>query len=520
MRARRTVEQGRRKWSRSTPALLRYVLTPTAEQPAQAHFDAFDPLATENQLTPPRLAGASVVAGETAPPRTGDTSEGQGGRRLRAQTRQGWTGDQPYLTVAVVTRNVEGTLRRTLDSILRQDWKDKEVVVLDGASTDGTVEVLREYERDLDFWRSASDGGPYDAMNAAAQIARGRYILFMNAGDWFQTTDALTLALDAVSGEPDVIYGHHVYRDVMGRDEMHMAADFDQTWNQLQAGDVGWRWLSGVPGHQATLTRTELLRRSPYRSDLRIAADHEFLYRLAGQAGRFHPCATVLSTYVGGGMSWQNQDRCFDEWRNIASQYTKRPDKVRATFDTMKSEMEASALRRRAWPGLLKGMVRGRHALSVLVWRARNRWERKRRERLGRAKILRVDFGATDLGKHVALVQGLSAPEGWGRWSDGERVQVDFSESVKDPVRVSLHIRKAFGANVGREMVVRIGKACYRHRLVAGEQRFSAVLDDEPDRVPRIELTIPNPVSPESLGESSDHRRLGIVLSAIEVQLR
>jgi glycosyltransferase involved in cell wall biosynthesis len=536
-RARQTVGQGWRKWSRSTSALLRYVLTPTTEHPAQAHFDAFDPWATENQGSAPKARRSIVDAqGSTVPqPRAFDeprvapaarvaeeAEQRQGGRRMRSGASQAGTQseDAPFVTVAVVTRDVEATLRKTLNSILQQDWRDRELVVLDGASRDGTLEVLRDFDDEIDFWRSTPDSGPFDAMNAAAELARGRYIIFMNAGDWFQTTDALTLALEAVEGDPDVIFGHHIYRDVSGRDELHLAADFAQTWSQLQAGAVGWRWLSGVPGHQATLTRTELLRRSPYRNDLRIAADHEFLYRLAKQAGRFHHCASVLSTYVGGGMSWQNQSRCFEEWRRIAGQYTAQPDRTHAAFATMHSELEASALRRRAWPGMLKGIVRGRHALSVLAWRARKRWERMQQARLGRAKIVRVDFGAADLGRHIDLVQGLSAPEGWGRWSDGERVQIDFNDSVRDPSRISLHIRKVYGANVGEVMVIRIGAASYRHRLIGGEQRFCAILDGESRRVPRIELMIPNPSTPRSTGESSDHRRLGIVLSAIEVRLR
>jgi glycosyltransferase involved in cell wall biosynthesis len=534
--ARRSVERGWQKWSRSTPALLQYVLTPTADLPAQAHWDAFDPLATENL---PAVAApiSSVPARADAPLRGGrrrmlQEPHGSGSLGPHGSNGPGGSGAAdapvrtPAVTVAVVTRNAQATLPKTLESILRQDWPDKEVIVLDGASDDGTVDILRQYDARLDHWESARDDGPYEAMNSAANIARGRYIIFMNAGDWFHTTDALALALagarTAEQGqtEPDIIYGHHVYRDVSGRDEMHMAADFAQTWARLREGDVGWSWLSGVPGHQATLTRTAVLRANPFRRDLRIAADHELLYRLARSGAHFHHCGAVLATYVGGGMSWKNQDRCLDEWRRIATEYSARPEKIAAAFDAMRSELEASALRRRPWPGLLKGVLRGRHAVSVLAWRARKRWERMRQRRQVRAKVLRVDFSAPDLGRHIDLVQGLSSPEGWGRWSDGERVRIDFNESVRNPYRLSILIRKAFGANVGREMIVRIGAASYRHRLANGEQRFCAVLDHAPERLPSIELTIPHPVSPQSLGESTDHRRLGIVLGAIEVQLR
>jgi len=531
--ARRSVEQGWRKWSRSVPALLRFVLAPSAQQPIHAPFDVFDPLAVEN-LAPARFIAttapsATTATGATTAPRATTTpgaasaptapaapaAASEGGRRLRAAP----PGPAPRVTVATVTRNAQDTLRKTLDSILCQDGVDLEIIVLDGASTDGTLAILREYDSRLDLWRSAADGGPFDAMNAAARAARGHFILFMNAGDWFQSTDALALALDGAPDDADLIYGHHVYRNVSGHDELHLAADFARTWERLQRGEVDWRWLSGVPGHQATLTRVALLREQPYRGDLRIAADHEFLYRLARQGGRFHACGTVVSTYVGGGLSWRNLERCFEEWRLIAAQYTAEPERTRAAFARMQSELQAGQLRRRRWPGLLPVLLGGRHALVVLAWRARERLARMRRERLRRRKILRVDFGTDASDGALQRLAGLSAVEGPGRWSDGERVVLEFKDTVRNPRRLSIHIRHVFGPNVGKDLVVRIGGQAYHHRLERGEQRFSAVLEGEPACVPPIELLIPAPASPASLGVSADARRLGVLFRAIELQL-
>lgn len=340
-RARRSVELGRAKWLRCLQGLVRFVLRPSAEAAVHAPLDALDPWALE--CPPPALPRNVAVV-----PRPRERAEG--GARLR---RAPSAAHAPAVTVVVVTRNAEATLRATLESIVRQRFTDREILVLDGASEDGTLDVVRAYDPALEYWRSEPDGGPYEAMNAAAALARGRWLLFMNAGDAFRTTDALALALDGVPADADVIVGHHVYRRLDGGEELHRAAAFDETWSLLRRGEVGWRWLSRVPGHQATLTRADLLRRNPYDVDLRISADHDLLYRLVRQGARFHHANTVLATYACGGFSWRNQERCFEEWRRIALQHTDHPEAVEAAFSAMRADLRRDLLGRLPWGTLL-----------------------------------------------------------------------------------------------------------------------------------------------------------------------
>lgn len=377
-RARRSIEAGWRKWRRSADALFAFVLEPGGARPARAPFDALDPLAFAREVSVPGN-GVTPAAGARVPPRTraADAAAPEGGRRLRDGMRAD-DGASPLVTVAVVTRNAEAMLAPTLDSILAQDYPHREVVVLDGASTDGTVGVLERYDHELDYWRSEKDAGPYHAMNAAARVAAGRYVIFMNAGDWFHAADSLSAAVEGAPADADVIFGHHVYRDLTGHDELHAAADFDETWARLREGRIGWRWLSRVPGHQATLTRTELLRRNPYRSDLRIAADHELLYRFARQGARFHHAAAVIATYVGGGLSSRNESRCMEEWRRIALEYTERPELVARTFAHMLDDMRRSELPRIPTSRLLLRIGRVPGATRELKRRLRTRFARAR----------------------------------------------------------------------------------------------------------------------------------------------
>ena len=254
----------------------------------------------------------------------------------------------PLVTIAMVTLNAEKEVERTLDSIFGQQGVKTEILAIDGASTDRTIEILRRHDTEIDYWRSAPDDGPYDAMNKAAALAKGQFILFMNAGDWFQSSDAVMRAMATVKGTPDVIYGHHVYRRIDGDDELHLAADFSETLGILKTGHVSWDWLKGMPGHQATLTRTELLKAQPYDARFPIAADYEFLFRVAKQGATFHNTEVLLSTYVSGGFSWRNIDRCIADWREISLRYTENTDEVRRRFDRLFLDL-SEGTRRPPW---------------------------------------------------------------------------------------------------------------------------------------------------------------------------
>jgi glycosyltransferase involved in cell wall biosynthesis len=90
---------------------------------------------------------------------------------------------QPLLSVITVVRNAAGTLERTIRSVIEQPFDGFEYVIIDGASTDGSVDIIRRYEAKLGHWSSEPDSGLYDAMNKAVAAARGRWLLFVGADD-------------------------------------------------------------------------------------------------------------------------------------------------------------------------------------------------------------------------------------------------------------------------------------------------------------------------------------------------
>lgn len=262
------------------------------------------------------------------------------------------------VSVAVVTRNAEAVIEATLDSILSQNWPGLELVVVDGASSDGTMAILERYRDRIDIMVSEADEGPYFAMNKAARLARGDYILYMNAGDAFAGPTALAEAMESLpdGAAPDFIIGHHLYSGEQG-DVLRRAADFELTWRRLKDGAVDARWLSGIPCHQATLTRRTLLTEGGYDTAWKIVADHAFLYAARERGARVHHSGALIAIYASGGLSWTRRAETYEEWRALLARHgtAEAAERVHAE---LRAHLEREALGKpRFAPGRAKGFV-------------------------------------------------------------------------------------------------------------------------------------------------------------------
>jgi glycosyltransferase involved in cell wall biosynthesis len=340
-RARQSVEVGHRRWSRQVAEMLDYVLR------------------GENNKDP-------VVAFPK------DKEQRRTQRELNS----------PLVTVAMVVYNAKETFTDTLKNIASQTYPNLEIVVVDGASTDGTTDLICANEQYIDRWISEKDQGIYNAMNKAARLARGKWILFMGAGDGFLDNEVVADSLRQAPADADFIYGHHVYRPVNGIDEWHKANDFGETWNIMRAGNLTPVWLMGVPCHQATFTNVELLCRYGYDTKLRITADHDFMYRMKTLDAKFYHADTTMALYHGGGHSAQNTNRCINEWLLSILPHTEDKERVRVFFYRLKKSWgvpltwhERVELFKRDWQeGRYKPKARTLLEMLKKNWREFMRW--------------------------------------------------------------------------------------------------------------------------------------------------
>lgn len=114
----------------------------------------------------------------------------EGGRRKRGDVRA----KQPLVSIITVVFRDKEELKNILNNVFEFDTSEFELIVIDGGSRDGTVELLRQWDEKIDYWLSEPDSGIYDAMNKGIEAARGAYILHLNAGDRLKYIPRVTLA--------------------------------------------------------------------------------------------------------------------------------------------------------------------------------------------------------------------------------------------------------------------------------------------------------------------------------------
>ncbi len=200
----------------------------------------------------------------------------------------------PLLSIVTVNLNDRAGLARTLASIARQTFADREVIVVDGGSSDGSVDVVRERADVVTDWVSEKDAGTYDAQNKGARRARGAYLLFLNAGDALASDDALARFFAAGPPVEDILYGDVVFEEPDGRQRTEETPEL--TWAYLMR--------TTLP-HQATVVRRALFDRAgPYDTSYRIVADYAFFLKafvVLGATARHVP--VPLAVQVLGGQS-------------------------------------------------------------------------------------------------------------------------------------------------------------------------------------------------------------------------
>ena len=110
--------------------------------------------------------------------------------------------------LSIITVNLDDSLglSRTIESVKSQDFQDFEFIIIDGGSKDGTLEMIKENETLIDYWVSEEDSGIYNAMNKGIKKATGKYVLFLNSGDYLLSKDALNVNFNLIT--QDIVYGH------------------------------------------------------------------------------------------------------------------------------------------------------------------------------------------------------------------------------------------------------------------------------------------------------------------------
>lgn len=284
----------------------------------------------------------------------------------------------PFFSILVVCLNAGDKLKTTIDSILRQSFTDYEIVVKDGGSTDGSLAFLqREQEENhgVDCETACradgririlvqKDCGIYDAMNQAAQAARGKYVYYLNCGDVFYDDAVLQRVHTFIVENPaarGIYYGN--IRERLTGQEVASNPNMD-----------AFGCYRNVPCHQACFYDRELLMQHPFDTSYAVRADYEqflwcFFAASADESGEqvkfFHGDIRVCD-YEGGGFSEtkENRRRSAAEHKEIVAKYMTRGQvfKYRAvmllTLAPLRTRLAENKMTARMYQGLKKMIYR------------------------------------------------------------------------------------------------------------------------------------------------------------------
>lgn len=203
------------------------------------------------------------------------------------------------ITILTINYNNLKGLKKTLDSVVNQTWKEYEYIVIDGNSTDGSVDFIESNKEHIDFWISEPDTGVYQAMNKGIKKACGEYLLFLNSGDHFYNNAVLENNHEYLKNE-DLIYSN--------LQVIENGKSFIKEYPEKLSFSY---FVKDTLPHPATFIKKEAFEKTNlYNDGLKITADWKFFidgickYNLT-----YKKINTIFSTFYIGGMSSSPENR-------------------------------------------------------------------------------------------------------------------------------------------------------------------------------------------------------------------
>jgi glycosyltransferase involved in cell wall biosynthesis len=197
----------------------------------------------------------------------------------------------PLISIITVVRNNKYGILRTLKSIELQSFKDFEHIIIDGASDDGTLDVVKNFSNLNQILISENDNGIYDAMNKGIKIAKGDYIAFLNSGDWYDD-NTLILASNILleNNKIDILHG--------------LLAYYDSSLNlEFILGDSSMNLAKRMIQHPTCFVKSNLYKENLYDLTYKSASDYNSFIMFYFNKCNFHFSSHLFTHFVNDGIS-------------------------------------------------------------------------------------------------------------------------------------------------------------------------------------------------------------------------
>lgn len=213
------------------------------------------------------------------------------------------------ITVITVCLNSAHTIEKTIKSVIEQDYHDLEYIVVDGGSTDGTLDILEKYDTDIHKWISEPDEGIFDAMNKGIGMSTGDVIAFLNSDDWYEQ-NALRMIEDTfMVSDCDCVCCDNYVLEKNGNTSYYDVST--QSFDDI--------YIRMIYYHSAIFCKKEFFhQKKNFKLKYKIAADYDWFLNIVKQGLRVHYVHKPVFTFCYGGISSVNDIDCAREAREIA----------------------------------------------------------------------------------------------------------------------------------------------------------------------------------------------------------
>lgn len=194
------------------------------------------------------------------------------------------------ISIITIVFNDAIGLEKTIKSIINQTYDNVEYIIIDGGSTDGTIDIIKKYESKIAHWISEPDGGIYHAMNKGIDLVTGQWINFMNAGDVFYSGKIIQEMFYNRQYQAKVIYGDHLN-------------DHGSYLEEVPAKSIGNLWKGMVFCHQSAFVDAQYHKKNKYSLQYSIAGDFDFFCNAFENKVRFQHVDKIVSIFSLDGVS-------------------------------------------------------------------------------------------------------------------------------------------------------------------------------------------------------------------------
>lgn len=229
-----------------------------------------------------------------------------------------------YSIITVNFNNKEG-LRKTIESVIHQTFRDFEFIIIDGGSTDGSINILKEFDNKIDYWVSEPDGGIYQGMNKGIKKAKGDYLNFMNSGDCFFNEKVL-----------QNIHEKHISSDIIVGKDFHYNPRTQRGFSTILPPRISMLtfYIQTLP-HQSSFFKKELFNDTLYDESLKIVADIKFyIHKICIEGCSVKLIDDIVCRREPDGISKSYNEQRIAEHQRILATYL--PLGARSDYDTLK----------------------------------------------------------------------------------------------------------------------------------------------------------------------------------------